>query len=155
MLHSSALERTAILFSPPQVFFLLQIVVVTIHCFIIKKNNNYIFYSIANNVKKLPTRVSNFNCRQPTCIIGYFRYFQPMKIVLTFQEHHCVILPRMQLLHMHHKIIEYASQDFRIYITRFSNIHHKILNIHHKIIEYTSQDFEHTSQDFRIYITRF
>ena len=83
------------------------------------------------NVKKLPTRVSNL------------------------LEHHCIILARMQLLHIHHKIIEYATQDFRIYITRywiyitrFSNIHHKILNIHHKIIEYTSQDFEYTSQDF-------
>ena len=49
---------------------------------------------------------------------------------------------------MHHKIFEYTSQDFRIYITRLLiihhktlNIHHKILNIHHKIIEYTSQDY--------------
>ena len=82
---------------------------------------------------------------------------------ITFKEHHCIILHRMQLLHIHQKIFEYASQDFRIpsqdfriYITRFwtyitsrlLNIHHKILNIQHKIIEYTSQDY-------RIYITRY
>ena len=28
------------------------------------------------------------------------------------------------------------------------------MNIHHKIIEYTSQDIEHASKDYRVYITR-
>ena len=57
-----------------------------------------------------------------------------MKIVLTFEEHNNIILPRMQLLHIHvhHKIIE--------------NIHDKILYIHHKITAYTSEDIEPTSQ---------
>ena len=80
-------------------------------------------------------------CRQLLSIYlhtGYFRYFQPMKIVLTFKEHHCIILTRMQFLHIHHKIIEYTSQDIEYTSQDF---------------EYTSQDIEHTSQDYRIYIT--
>ena len=51
-----------------------------------------------------------------------FRYFQPMKFSLL-----SMILPRMQLLHTHHKIL---------------NIYHKILHLYHEIIEYTSQDFQ-------------
>ena len=119
-----------ILLSPSQVF-LLQIFVVTIHCFINKKNNNYTDF--------MP----------PITFDILVRYFQPIKIVLTFKEHHCIIYITQNA------IIAHTSQDYRKYITRFSNMHHKILNIHHKIFEYTSQDFEHTSQDYWIYITRY
>ena len=102
-----------------------------------------------------------------------------MKIVLTFKEHHCIIITRMQLLHIHqdfsnvyHNIIENTSRFFRLYITSYriyikikifrTNI--KIFRLRIKISDYTSQDnriyikifliyiniFEYTSQDFRI-----
>ena len=88
-----------------------------------------------------------------TCITGCFRF--PT-------NENCLYLQRTPLHHItQNAIIAHTSQDYRICMTRFSNIHHKILNIHHKIIEYTSQDFEytsqdfeHTSQDYRICITR-
>ena len=44
---------------------------------------------------------------------GYFchLYMLPMKIVL--KKHHYIMLPRMQLLHIHHALKEYTSQNFR------------------------------------------
>ena len=39
-----------------------------------------------------------------------------------------------KILNIHHKLIGYTLQNFRIYITRFYHLHHKVLNIHHKIM---------------------
>ena len=61
-------------------------------------------------------------------------------------------------------IIIYTSQNFRIYITKYSIYITRFSLIHHKIIAYTSQDIKyilqdiaHKSQDCRIfmYITKY
>ena len=50
---------------------------------------------------------------------GYFRYFLPMKTVLSLKENLCIILTRMQLLYIY-QIFEYTSKDLY-------KIHHKLV----------------------------
>lgn len=68
---------------------------------------------------------------------------------------------------IHDAVIAHISQDFQIYtsenfriyitkysihITRFSLIHHKIIAYTSQDIKYTLQDIAHKSQDCRIYM---
>ena len=54
-----------------------------------------------------------------------------MKIVLTYKEQHCIIITRMQLLHIH--------QDF-------SNVYHNIIKNTPRFFDYISQVIEYTSR---------
>ena len=101
------------------------------------------------------------HCLSPEALHGKFLHHRILSLIPTNEN--CPYFQRTPLHHItQNAIIVHTSQDYRICITGFYNIHHKIFNIHHKIIEYTSQNFEyasqdieHTSQDYRIYITRF
>ena len=103
--------------------------------------------------------------RQYSCILGCFRYFQPMKIVLTFKEHQKHITQNSIIAHtsryfVYINIFEYRSQDYRKYImiflkyTKISNIDKDVSNMNIIRLQNIHQDISNIHHDFRIYITK-